>query len=153
MHTVISARPARPAPRRRWVAGAVALALTATCAGAHDAPKPDAKAEAQLTKLLAGRVAGPPVDCIALGSTQQSTIIPHTAIVYDNGSTLYVNRPNGAETLDDDDILVTKIWGSQLCRLDIVHLVDRGSRMESGFVGLESFVPYKRAPKDGTHGR
>lgn len=145
--------------KTRWLRIPALAALAALAGGAmaplaaHDAPKPDAKAEADLAKMLKGRVAGAPVDCISLNMTQSSTIFPHTAIVYENGGTLYVNRPSGADTLDSDDILVTKTWIDQLCRMDIVHLVDRGTRMESGFVGLESFVPYTRAPKDGSHGR
>ena len=57
-------------------------------------------------KLLEGRVAGEPQDCIYLPRIRSSQIIDGTAIVYDAGSTIYVNRPrNGADTLDDDDII------------------------------------------------
>ena len=101
----------------------------------------------ELAKLLEGRVAGKPVDCISLLDAGSSQIIDHTAIVYDTGSVLYVNQPQHPEDLDSDQILITKTWGDQLCRLDIVQLRDRGSYMNSGFVGLESFVPYRRAPK------
>ena len=55
-----------------------------------------------------------------------------------------MNRPAGAETLDDHDILVTRIFGSQLCDNDVVRLLDRGSRMESGAVFLGEFVPYRK---------
>lgn len=154
MHAITPASIARRLPGIGAVmAGALAVTLAAGGAIAHDAPKPDVKAEADLAKMLAGRVPGKPVDCITLDTTQNSTVFPHTAIVYENGGTLYVNRPNDADSLDGDQILVTKTWTDQLCRLDIVRLVDRGTRMESGFVGLESFTPYTRAPKDGTHGR
>ena len=60
-----------------------------------------------------------------------------------------VNRPKGgAESLDDDDILVTKTTGSQLCSIDAVELRDRSSRMYSGFVSLGEFVPYRRPKGD-----
>ena len=101
----------------------------------------------ELAKLLEGRVAGKPVDCINLMNAGSSQIIDHTAIVYDTGSVLYVNQPKYPDDLDSDKILITKTWGDQLCRLDIVRLRDRGTFMDSGFVGLESFVPYRRAPK------
>lgn len=104
-----------------------------------------AKAEAQLAKKLEGRVAGEPVRCISLPTIRSSTVIDGVGIVYDSGNTLYVNRPaNGASTLDDDDILVTNTTGTQLCDLDIVRLVDRGTRFQTGFVGLGKFVPYKK---------
>ena len=56
-----------------------------------------------------------------------------------------MNTPRiGQTSLDDDDILVTKTWGSQLCSLDTVRLFDRGARFETGFVGLGEFVPYTK---------
>lgn len=105
------------------------------------APSP----EARLDRMLAGRVAGKPVDCIALRDIRSSQIVDRTAIVYEVGSKLYVNRPRGgASTLSNDDILVTNTVGSQLCRVDVVRLIDRTSRMYSGFVNLGDFVPYTK---------
>ena len=102
--------------------------------------------EDQLAKLLAGRTAGQPQDCLPLSSLSSSQIVDKTAIVYRVGSTLWVNRPKGgAQTLNDDDILVTKLTGSQLCSIDTVELRDRTSHMYSGFVSLGEFVPYRRA--------
>ena len=101
--------------------------------------------EDQLAKLLDGRVAGAPQDCISLLSARSSQIIDKTAIVYKSGNTYWVNRPRGgAESLDDNDILVTKTTGSQLCSIDTVQLHDRTSHFYSGFVSLGEFVPYRR---------
>lgn len=105
--------------------------------------------EEQLAKLLGDRVAGEPQNCIQLTGSNSTTIIGGTAIVYRIGSTMWVNRPKGgAESLDDDDILVTKLTGSQLCSIDTVQLRDRTSRMYSGFVSLGEFVPYRRPKGD-----
>lgn len=101
--------------------------------------------EQQLAKILDGRVAGKPVSCIPLNQTHNTQVIDKTAIVYRIGSTYYVNRPNNAESLDSDDILVTKLYSSQLCRLDTVQLRDRTTpNMWNGFVGLQDFVPYTK---------
>ena len=100
--------------------------------------------EERLAKILDGRVPGKPVDCIPLSSTRSSRIIDKTAIVYDAGSVIYVNRPNNADSLDDDDVMVTKLHIGQLCRLDTVRLHDRSGFWFNGFVGLEQFVPYRR---------
>ncbi|MBA4751060.1 MAG: hypothetical protein H2055_02360 [Sphingopyxis sp.] len=101
--------------------------------------------EDRLAKLLEGRVAGEPQDCISLSTARSSQIIDKTAIVYKVGSTYWVNRPKGgAESLDDDDILVTRTTSSQLCSIDAVELRDRTSHMYAGFVSLGKFVPYKR---------
>lgn len=116
-----------------------AALLAAPAALARDTP------EVQLQKLLAGRVAGAPVDCISLSTSRSSRIIDGKAIVYEVGSRLYVNEPSsGASSLDDDDILVTRTSGSQLCRMDTVNLIDRGSRFPRGFVLLGKFVPYTK---------
>ena len=118
-------------------------ALLGTAASAPAAPRDTSKAEAKLAKALEGRVAGKPVSCISLHSVTSSQIYDGVAITYQVGRTLYVNRPRmGGSWLDDDDILVTKTWGSQLCSLDTVKLIDRGSHFQTGFVGLGEFVPY-----------
>ena len=99
----------------------------------------------QLAKLLEGRVAGEPSDCINLPSVDSSQIIDKTAIVYRNGSTLWVNKPrSGADSLNDDDVLVTKTTGSQLCSIDTVQLHDRSTHFWRGFVSLGEFVPYRK---------
>lgn len=125
----------------RKIAISAALAAIALSAGAGAASlAPDA----QLAKILDGRVAGKPVDCINLRDIQSSQIIDKTAIVYRVGNRLYVNRPSGAYQLNDDDILVTKTIGSQLCQIDMVRLVDRTSHFPSGAVTLGEFVPYTK---------
>jgi len=125
-----------------------AVTLAAAAIGVVASPvlarQPKLTGEAKLAKMLEGREAGKPTNCLPLGPTQESTIIDKTAIVYRFGSTLYVNRPSNAESLDSDDILLTRQTSSQLCRLDSVQLIDRSSRFYSGFVALQDFVPYKK---------
>ncbi len=131
----------------------LALSAAAAIAGpvAADA-RPRRSPEAKHERALDGRVAGEPVDCINLRDVRSSRIIDDTAILYEGtGGTLYLNRPRGgAESLDSWDVLVTKVHGSQLCSIDVVHLYDAGSRMQTGFVMLGDFVPYKRVRADGT---
>lgn len=104
--------------------------------------------EAKLQKMLDGRVAGKPVDCISLPMTTSTTIIDGKAIVYRSGSTLYVNTPrSGADLLDDNSILVTRTFGSDLCSIDSVRLLDRTSQFPRGFVLLDKFVPYTKPKK------
>jgi hypothetical protein len=127
---------------------AVSLALASTAPALADTkPSPrQVKAEAALAKELADRVAGPPVKCIPLHAIRSSRIIDGTAIVYEGaGGVIYVNRPrSGARTLDRNDVLVTKTHTGDLCSIDIVTLFDATSRMQTGFVGLGDFVPYKK---------
>lgn len=102
--------------------------------------------EARLAKLIEGRVAGKPVECLELRDIRSSRIIPGTAIVYETkGNRLYVNRPeSGADTLDSWDVMVTDTHLSRLCNIDVVHLHDTGTRMQTGLVFLGDFVPYDR---------
>ncbi len=107
--------------------------------------KPRMSPEAELALAVEGRVAGEPVDCVDLRHVRSTQIIDRTAIIYDTGRTIYVNRPRGgSQSLDQWDTLVTKLHDSRLCSIDIVHLYDAGSRMQSGFVALGEFVPYRK---------
>ena len=131
---------------RMTIAAILAAAGVLSLSVAADA-RPRVAPEEKLAKLLDGRVAGEPQDCIYLPSIRSSRIIDRTAIVYDAGRTLWVNRPrSGASSLNDDDILVTDLHGSgsQLCSIDIIRLHDRTSFFYSGFVGLGEFVPYRK---------
>ncbi|MGN6356560.1 MAG: hypothetical protein ACTHLU_03665 [Novosphingobium sp.] len=121
-------------------AAALALGAAATTAEA----RPRETGQQQLDRLLQGRVAGKPVSCIPAFANDQVRIIDRTALVYGSGNTIYVNRPRDPSNLDDDDILVSRRFGSQICKLDMVRLHDRATRTYSGFVNLEDFVPYRR---------
>jgi len=127
----------------------IAATLCGLAAPALSAATPPLRGEAKLAKSLEGRVAGKPVRCLNLRDIRSSEIIDGTAIVYRTGANrLYVNRPtSGRESLDNDDILVTRTFGSQLCSIDTVQLIDRTSRFYRGFVGLGDFVPYTKVAK------
>ncbi|HYD13083.1 MAG TPA: hypothetical protein VEC11_09565 [Allosphingosinicella sp.] len=101
--------------------------------------------EAELARALQGRVAGEPVQCIDLHRIRSSRIITDTAILYDAGSVIYVNRPeNGADQLNQWDTMVTRTPSTRLCNVDTVTMVDRASRNFTGVVFLGEFVPYRR---------
>jgi hypothetical protein len=125
--------------------GAALIGMSAVAPATARDHRDNSKAEAQLAKALEGRVAGKPVSCISQQNITSSTVYDGTAIVYRVGSTLYVNRPRmGQTSLDSDDILVSRTYGSQLCSLDTIRLVDRSVRFQTGFVGLGEFVPYSK---------
>jgi len=121
---------------------ATAAAPAATRQSAHE------RGEAELAKELEGLVPGKPQDCVTLSRVDGSHIIDSTAIVYRGlGGVTWVNRPSGAEMLREDDIPVQYVWGSELCRLDHMRLLDRSTRMEHGFANLGEFVPYTKPGK------
>lgn len=121
---------------------AIGLATSSTVAMAHVRPTPEAKLE----QVLQGRIAGKPEACIDQQNIRSTQIIDRTAIIYmmENG-TIYVNRPAaGVDLLSRGDVLLTDTHSPQLCNVDTVQLLDQGTKMQMGSVGLGSFVPWSK---------
>ena len=137
------------------VARTIALSLTAgslLLAGVAADAKPRLTPEEALAKKLEGRVAGAPVNCIYLPRVMKTQVYNKTAIAYESGSTIWVNRPqSGASILNNNDIMLTTPQGSQLCNVDIVRIIDPMVGFWRGTVGLGQFVPYTKvkAEKEG----
>ncbi|RDS78542.1 hypothetical protein DL238_04600 [Alteriqipengyuania lutimaris] len=107
------------------------------------------KGERKLAMKLEGRVAGDPVECLPTSRNVRSSIIDKTAIVYEQGSTVYVNYTRSPEYLDDDDYLVVRSFSTRLCRTDTVTTRDRSGNFYSGNLQLTQFIPYKRIEDEG----
>lgn len=124
-----------------------AIGLTAACA-TTDLARAE-KGEAELAQLLEGRVAGEPENCINTFGNRNLTMIDHTAVTYRAGDTIWVARATNPESIDDNDILLIEKFGtSRLCTSDQIKTLDRTGGFLTGFIRLESFVPY-RFPEDG----
>jgi hypothetical protein len=95
---------------------------------------------------LRDRVAGPPKACITLTRTSdQSRILDDHALIYDGfGSTVYLNRPENCPALTPWRAVVTRSPGGQLCRGDIINIVDVTTRADFGGCSLGEFVPYSK---------
>jgi len=117
-------------------------------AGAADA-RPRETGEAQLAKLLQGRVAGEPTDCIRTLPSSNMTVIDGTALVFGHGRVIYVNRTQSPDSIDDKDALLIRKFGdpSRLCSTDVVTSFDRNVRFYTGNVMLTEFIPYRRVGK------
>lgn len=121
---------------------ALAIGALALSGGAAVA-KEKKSGEEQLAELLEGREAGEPMQCIPTWRSDNMSIIDDTAIVYKSGRTIYVNRTAHPENLDWTDVLVIERYtGSELCKLDRVTTIDRGSGFFTGVVFLTDFIPY-----------
>jgi hypothetical protein len=99
-----------------------------------------------LAKALAGRTAGKPISCVHLRDVQSTRIIDGTAIIYELGRKNWlVNMPaGGCSSLRSDRVLVTSTPTGDLCRGDIVRVIDTPGPIEFGSCGLGAFVPYTR---------
>lgn len=126
------------------LATALTFALS-PIAQAQDAAPVMTKGEARLAKLLEGRVAGEPRNCITTLGSANLTPINGTALVYRSGDTVWVNYTRMPDAIDDDDFLViNKFSASQLCRTDQITTRDRYGNFFSGVIMLDQFIPYRR---------
>lgn len=130
----------------RTAALALATAILAAAVPASAETAAPDRGEARIAKALEGRVAGEPVRCLQQHLIRSSEIIDRTAILYRTADNkLYLNRPEfGRESLNRYDVMVTDTRTGQLCDIDTVRLLDQGSRMQSGVVGLGVFTPYTK---------
>ncbi len=122
---------------------AAAALLAAPSAYADESTAPT-KGEIKLAKMLEGRVAGEPQNCIRTLPNLKLTMIDETALVYKSGRTLYVNIPSDPGAIDNDDTLVTRRFGSRLCNTTIVTTIDRFHGGYTGNIFLGQFVPYRK---------
>jgi hypothetical protein len=150
-------KPMLPFPLSRpflSLAALGALALAAPLAAqADDAPQEGkvalSKGEKRLARMLEGRVAGEPQNCIPVRPTEGVTTIARTAYVYDRGSTIYVQRTQNPDDISRNDILVIQRFnGTQLCRQDIATTVDRFVGFMTGVVQFDDFIPYTKVDAD-----
>lgn len=128
---------------------AAALGLLAAPALAEEPTEPT-RGEAKLAKMLEGRVAGEPRNCIRTLGSRNLTQIDGTALVYRDGKTIWVNYTRNPESIDDSDVMVIRRFdGSSLCRTDQIELVSRIGGFFSGALFLDDFIPYTVADAEG----
>ena len=118
------------------------LALLTGCATmTQTAQSPDPK----LAAAREGKVAGTPKNCIRLDQATGSEIFRDN-ILYREGRNRYwlADAPGCGTSGSNDYILVQNMFGSQLCRGDIIRLVDRTSGIHGGACSVRSFTPYSK---------
>lgn len=126
------------------IAALIAFTASQGALAAGDSKPPrNAAGEAKLAALLEGRTMGEPQRCLSDHERRGMSVIERTAFVFRAGDTIYVNRPNGANFLDDFDVPVFNLFGSALCRLDQVELRDRSSFIGGPTVVMNDFIPYR----------
>lgn len=128
--------------------GIAALALLGGCMTA-DQPgttaEAHAAAEAQFAAATAGRAPGQPVSCVSLTQLGSNRAVGPNMVLFEGpGSRLYVNRTSGCEGLRNNGALVIQSPNGQLCRGDIVRVVDLASNVDQGSCAMGAFVPYSR---------
>jgi hypothetical protein len=126
---------------------ASSLALLA-CASTPDQVTHTPKAQAKLTQALAGRTAGPAVDCIRNYPANQMKIVDDSTILFDQGGTVYLQQPRGGcpGIGTPGNTLVTRSRGTNsTCSGDIANIVHFPSGMGRGACIFSQFIPYTKA--------
>lgn len=128
----------------------VAAAATAMLSSCSTAPVEQARRpqdSRELTKALAGRVAGPPQRCISNFPTTEVRVIDDWTILYQDSSTIYVqNPPGGCRGISSGTrtLVARQVGTSQMCEGDINEAVDLRTGVGGAPCVFGPFVPYTR---------
>ena len=99
---------------------------------------------------LAGRVAGPPQNCITLSQTNGPSIIDAQTILYTEGAgrRVWKTGPVGAcPSLEPLNTLIVEVYGGQLCRNDRFRVLTPGTTIPSAYCRFTEFTPYTLVKK------
>lgn len=126
-----------------------ALLIPIAALGLAGAAAPAAPRQETAESVLAGRVAGKPVDCVDQSRLDGPQIIDEKTLIYrDSGSRLWRNDLIGVcPGLDPMDTLIVDIYGSQLCRNDHFRVLTPGTRIPGALCRLGKFTPYDKPGK------
>ena len=126
--------------------GGTAAALSFSSLPAKETPSTEATQK--LAQALQGRTPGRPVNCIAnLRGGAQMSVIDDTTILFREGSTVYVQKPEGGcPNLGNGRYALVKrqVGGSQYCEGDIGEVVDPVSGFFAGSCVFGPFIPYRK---------
>jgi hypothetical protein len=121
--------------------------LLASCTTAPEPVQRSADKQAELAKLLAGKVVQRPISCLPHQYSTDMRVIDDETIAYrDGGYRTYVAHMNGpcSGLANGSSALLTHQYGSaDLCRGDIARVIDTaGGGFPIGACSFGDFVPY-----------
>jgi hypothetical protein len=126
--------------------------LAATIAGCTAQPFNEVRtprAQLQLDRLLAGKVAGAPISCLPAHATRDMTVVDDQTILFRDGSNrIYRNDPRGGcpgASRAGSTLIIRQFGGSSLCSGEIVQVADLTTGFSGGSCSLGDFVPYVTA--------
>lgn len=124
-----------------------ACLVVAGCATQPPSPSQIAESQAELQKLIGGKVAGSPITCLPHYRADDMVRIDDSTIAFRQGSTVFVNHLNGecSNLKNSFYALVTKGNGMGLCNGDIAQVRDVSHGTIVGACALGDFIPYKPA--------
>ena len=127
-------------------------AMLASCTTAPPDPTRSAKAENRYQELIAGKVAGAPMNCLpACLSANDMTVIDDSTIVFGRGAltgpvyVAHMRSPcTGLRGPGPNALLTKQVGSSGLCSGDIATVEDTMAHITVGSCSFGDFVPYAR---------
>ncbi|GLR46561.1 hypothetical protein [Sphingomonas astaxanthinifaciens] len=122
-----------------------ASAALVACATPREAYVRSPDAEKELARWLDGRVAGKPQTCLPSFRSQDMIVIDERTILFRDGANrVWRNDVNGpcSGLGRPGYALLTKQFGTGLCRGEIAQVVDTLNGFTVGTCSLGDFVPY-----------
>ncbi|GAA4755678.1 hypothetical protein GCM10023264_23860 [Sphingomonas daechungensis] len=119
------------------------VALGAILAGCS-APPPNPANDAPIAEI-AGRIAGPPKNCVLIEQGVGLNIVNRNTLTLHSGRTMYVNQVQGnCGGFRKWDVLVVEPIGTQYCKGDLVRSFDPVSKIPGPTCRLGDFIPYTK---------
>ena len=114
-------------------------------AGSCAAPPPDPVHSGPPAEL-AGRIAGPPRECVQMQQSEPLRVAEgdRHMLIYGRGRTIWVNHLGPDCSIREYDTLVTHSFGSSYCHGDIVRSFEPSSLIPGPACILGPFIPYTR---------
>ncbi|MFK3890053.1 hypothetical protein [Sphingomonas sp. NPDC079357] len=127
-----------------FAAAAALGAVAVVAAPVQKANRPD-KNRIAYEKLLAGKTAGKPQDCIDTRFTRPQLTAYDGKLLYRvSGKLVYVTETGGGcEAVSRGDAIITRQYQTRLCRGDIAQTMNLQANIPSGSCAMGQFVPYR----------
>jgi hypothetical protein len=121
--------------------------LLASCA-TTSAPEPrSAKAQAELSRLLDGRVAGRAQSCLPTYRSQDMVVIDENTLLFRDGSNRVwrsdLRGPCNSLGRPGTALLTKQFGGTGLCSGEIAQVIDTAQGFTLGSCAIGDFVPYR----------
>lgn len=126
-----------------------ALALVAGCANTPPSEsqlRAQARDAAKLEEALAGYTPGKPVNCVESRDLRGPEAYGETTLIFRTSRKL-IWRTETSGSCDDvkrGDALVTRQYGSRLCKGDIARTANLQAGFSTGTCVIGEFVPYRK---------
>jgi hypothetical protein len=120
--------------------------LLASCATTSAPESRSAKAQAELSRWLAGRVAGRPQSCLPNYRSQDMVVIDENTLLFRDGSNRVwrsdLKGPCNGLGRPGTALLTKQFGGSGLCSGEIAQVIDTSQGFTVGSCAIGDFVPY-----------